>query len=139
MLICAKLPNSLHRDPSKLIRIAGSPRSKSTLLLTYEFLRLYVNAFAYQATISRDILSDPSRLCGPYRQLPAITAATPDARFIYESIEAAKSLLTTLTNFVDPETCLRYMPSRFYFFIIYSAVFLYKVSDRESYKVRVHV
>jgi hypothetical protein len=62
-----------------------------------------------------------------YCQLPDISAATPDARFIYESLDAAKSLLITLNNFVDPEQCLRYMPSKFYLFIIYSAVFLYKV------------
>ena len=107
--------------------VIGSPRLKSTLLLTYEFLRLYVNAFAYQATISRSILSERNSSDGPFYQLPAITAATPDARFIYESVEAAKNLLTTLNNFVDPETSLRYMPSRFYLFIVYSAVFLYKV------------
>jgi hypothetical protein len=64
-----------------------------------------------------------------YRQLPYISAAAPDARFIYESLDAAKSLLTTLNNFVDPEHCLRRMPSRFYLYIIYSAVFLYKVTN----------
>jgi hypothetical protein len=64
---------------------------------------------------------------GPYCQLPLINMATPDARFIYESVEAAKSLLTTLNNFVDAERCLRYMPSRYYLFVVYSAVFLYKV------------
>lgn len=107
---------------------AGNASLKASLLLSYEFLRLYVNAFAYQATISRSIIAETGRSRGPYCQLPVISAATPDARFIYESVEAAKSLLTTLNNFVDPEHCLRYMPSRFYLFVVYSAVFLYKAS-----------
>lgn len=55
-----------------------------------------------------------------------INASAPDARFIYEALDAAKSLLSNFNNFVDPET-LRYMPSSYYLFIIYSAVFLYKV------------
>src|SRR5258708_7418187 len=59
------------------------------------------------------------------RPLPLINASAPDARFIYEAVDAAKSLLSTFNNFVDPET-LRYMPSSYYLFIIYSAVFLYK-------------
>ena len=57
--------------------------------------------------------------------MPLINASAPDARFIYEAVDAAKSLLSTFNNFVDPET-LRYMPSPYYLFIIYSAVFLYK-------------
>lgn len=105
----------------------GTPGLKASLLLTYEFLRLYVNAFAFQATISRSIIANEDEFGGPYRQLPLINMATPDARFIYESVEAAKSLLTTLNNFLDAEQCLRYMPSRYYLFVVYSAVFLYKV------------
>jgi hypothetical protein len=97
---------------------------KASLLLTFDYLRLYVNAFAYQATISRALIQmdsqNPSN--GP---LPLINASAPDARFIYEAVDAAKSLLSTFNNFVDPET-LRYMPSSYYLFIIYSAVFLYK-------------
>jgi hypothetical protein len=42
--------------------------------------------------------------------MPLINATAPDARFIYEALDAAKSLLTTFNNFVEPET-LRYMPS----------------------------
>lgn len=60
------------------------------------------------------------------KNIPSIDAATPDARFIYEAIDAAKSLLTRVNDFVSPET-LRYMPCTYYLFIIYSAVFLYKV------------
>ncbi|TVY45542.1 hypothetical protein LSUB1_G001354 [Lachnellula subtilissima] len=102
-----------------------SPRLKATLLLTYDYLRLYVNAFAYQATISRALTFQRDSQHASNRPMPLINASAPDARFIYEALDAAKSLLSTFNNFVDPET-LRYMPSSYYLFIIYSAVFLYK-------------
>jgi len=104
---------------------AGSARLKASLLLSYDYLRLYVNAFAYQATISRALTYQRDSQHAPNRPIPQINAAAPDARFIYEALDAAKSLLSTFNNFVDPET-LRYMPSSYYLFIIYSAVFLYK-------------
>ena len=52
--------------------------------------------------------------------------AVGDARFIYEGLDAAKSLLTTMNNFVDAERSLRYMPLRFYLYTIYAGVFLYR-------------
>jgi hypothetical protein len=58
--------------------------------------------------------------------MPLINATALDARFVYEAVDAAKSLLSTFNNFIDPQT-LRYMPSSYYLFIVYSAVFLYKV------------
>ncbi|KIM94301.1 hypothetical protein OIDMADRAFT_106749 [Oidiodendron maius Zn] len=98
---------------------------KSSLLLTYDYLRLYINSFAYQATISRALTYQRDSQHNPNRPIPLINGSTPDARFIYEALDAAKSLLSTCNNFVDPET-LRYMPSSYYLYIIYSAVFLYK-------------
>jgi len=53
-------------------------------------------------------------------------AATPDARFIYDAVDAAKSLLSVFNSFVDPEAMFRYMPLRYYLYVIYSACFLYK-------------
>jgi hypothetical protein len=105
--------------------LLGSGYLKTSLLLTYDYLRLYVNAFAYQATISRALMFQMDTRHSSNRPLPLINASAPDARFIYEAVDAAKSLLSTFNNFVDPET-LRYMPSSYYLFIIYSAVFLYK-------------
>ncbi|PMD27036.1 hypothetical protein NA56DRAFT_667506 [Hyaloscypha hepaticicola] len=102
-----------------------SSRLKASLMLTYDYLRLYVNAFAYQATISRALTFQRDSQHNPNRPMPLINATAPDARFIYEAVDAAKSLLSTFNNFVDPQT-LRYMPSSYYLFIIYSAVFLYK-------------
>lgn len=98
---------------------------KASLMLTYDYLRLYVNAFAYQATISRALTDHRDSQHTPNYAMPLINASAPDARFIYEALDAAQSLLKTFNNIVDPET-LRYMPVSYYFYIVYSAVFLYK-------------
>lgn len=100
-------------------------------MLSYDFLRLYVNAFAFQANMNRTLHkthSKPSRnavpVGGPWS---SPIAGTPDARFIYESIDAANSILSTVNGFINPENGLKYMPLRFYLYVIYAAVFLYKV------------
>lgn len=86
--------------------------------MSYEYLRLYTNAFAFQAAISQALASKPKGDAHSQREhlraAFADIASMPDARFIYESMDAAKSYLTILNNFVDPERHLRYMPLRFY-------------------------
>ncbi|KAF5662215.1 3-oxoacyl-reductase [Fusarium heterosporum] len=99
------------------------PRVKASLMLSYDFLRLYINAFAFQANLNRIVRRSKRRLAGP---LFAELAAAPDARFIYESIDAANSILCTLNSFVDPEKAFKYMPLKFYLYVIYAAVFLFK-------------
>ncbi|OCK85616.1 hypothetical protein K432DRAFT_439153 [Lepidopterella palustris CBS 459.81] len=121
-----------------------SPPLKATLLMSYDYLRLYTNAFAFQATVRRALpaaaqsTSDPSAANAPLAPLPnhAIQApsrvfynnvgAVGDARFIYEGLDAAKAILTTANNFVDPEKSLRFMPLRFYLYLVYAGVFLYR-------------
>lgn len=107
------------------------------------------NAFAYQATLNRMVARHNQEKPGgghshrPATQVPFtdFVAATPDARFIYDSIDAAKSLLSTFNSFIDPVLTFRYMPLRFYLYVIYSACFLYKArstgvlgGDRSSVK-----
>lgn len=106
---------------------------KASLILSYEYLRLYVNAFAYQATINRMVVQAQQAAAGgppAHRSQQAYpftdVAATPDARFIYDAIDAAKALLSTFNSFVDPVNCFRFMPLRYYLYVIYSATFLYK-------------
>jgi hypothetical protein len=53
-------------------------------------------------------------------------AYAPDARFIYDSVDAARTLLSTFCSLVHPEETFRYMPLRYYLYVIYSAVFMYK-------------
>jgi hypothetical protein len=85
---------------------------KATLQMSFEYLRLYTNAYAFQATTCRAIsrYKDPQDQNG--QQLGEV-GSLPDARFIYESVDAAKSLLTIINNYVDPETSLRHFPLRF--------------------------
>ncbi|KAH0277127.1 hypothetical protein KCU91_g3395, partial [Aureobasidium melanogenum] len=106
---------------------------KAALIISFEYLRLYVNAFAYQATLTRmaQEYSDEQSSRGPQRAdgrlaFTDFIAATPDARFIYDSIDSAKKLLTISNTLLDPATEFRYMPLRYYLYVIYSAVFLYK-------------
>lgn len=89
-----------------------------------------MNAFAFQAAINRETTraretsSVPNFVLGP---LFANVASSPDARFIYESVDAATSLLGTLNSFIDPVSGLRYMPLKYYLYVIHAAVFLFKV------------
>ena len=116
--------------------LSCSPPLKASLILSYEYLRLYVNAFAYQATLNRLVAQVQASANGQQTQSPtypigADIAATPDARFIYDSIDAAKSLLSTFNSFVDPCETFRYMPLRYYLYVIYSACFLYKARSTD--------
>lgn len=90
----------------------GPPNIKVALQMSYEYLRLYTNAYAFQATVSRAIAArgHPEMKDEPsHNGVPSL----PDARFIYESVDAAKSLISTINCYVDAESCLRYMPLRF--------------------------
>jgi hypothetical protein len=118
---------------SRLNIESGSSVIKAALIISFEYLRLYVNAFAYQATLTRmaQDFSDQQSSRGPQRANGRMAftdyiAATPDARFIYDSIDSAKKLLTISNTLLDPTTEFRYMPLRYYLYVIYSAVFLYK-------------
>lgn len=62
-----------------------SPEMKASLILSYEYLRLYVNAFAYQATLNR-LASQVQAAANGQQKSPTYpfgsdVAATPDARF----------------------------------------------------------
>lgn len=109
-----------------------SPNLKATLLMSYDYLRLYTNAFAFHATVKRALpqIQDQSTRGNshpaPGRVFYNNVGAVGDARFIYEGLDAAKSLLSMVNTFVDPEKSLRYMPLRFYLYSIYSGVFLYR-------------
>lgn len=134
-----------------------SPHLKACLLMSYDYLRLYTNAFAFQATVLRALpaatnATNPtaSSSSGPpfNMQAPQRVFATnnvgavSDARFIYEGLDAAKAILTTVNNFVDPERSLRFMPLRYYLYLVYAGVFLYRarctgvISSEEDRAIR---
>ena len=122
-----------------------SPHIKATIMMSYEYLCLYTNAFVFQAAISQALSQKPNGDAHALRQhirtVFSNIGAMPDARFIWASIAAAKGYLTHLCQ-VDPVKHLRYMPLRFYLYGIYSAVFLYKarsyvvIDQREDQQVR---
>lgn len=107
--------------------LSVSPHVKASLILSYDYLRLYINAFAFQATLNRAAAksrkSSKKVVTGP---LFADLAAAPDARFIYESIDAANSILSVMNSFLDPVSGLRFMPLKYSLFVIYAATFLFK-------------
>ncbi|KAK5170549.1 uncharacterized protein LTR77_005137 [Saxophila tyrrhenica] len=112
-----------------------SANLKATLLMSYDYLRLYTNAFAFHATVKRALpLTQGGQGQGnrqnshpaPGRVFYNNVGAVGDARFIYEGLDAAKSLLSMFNTFVDPEKSLRFMPLRFYLYSVYSGVFLYR-------------
>lgn len=118
--------------------LACSPSMRVILQMSYEYLRLYTNAFAFQAAISQaltkrksDAQSQREHLRTAFRDV----ASMQDSRFIYESVDAAKTYLTILVDLVDPEKHLHFMPLRFYLYGIYAAVFLYKA---RSFSVMTH-
>lgn len=107
--------------------IQCSQHIKLTLELSHQYLRLYTNAFVFQAQISQAIAKKQKDkpLREHLRQVFSNIGLLPDARFIWGSVAAAKQFLGMLAG-VDPVRHLRYMPLRFYLYTIYSAVFLYK-------------
>ena len=128
-----------------------SPYLKATILMSYDYLRLYTNAFAFHATVKRALPQNKSQIdrhsgtSTPGRVFYNNVGAVGDARFIYEGLDAAKSLLSMFNTFVDPEKSLRFMPLRFYLYSIYSGVFLYRarcvgvLNADEEHSVRVMV
>lgn len=81
--------------------------------MTYEYLRLYNSAYAFQATVFRTISSKNKEILGQEQSALGLVGSLPDARFIYESVDAAKCLLTLVNNFSHPESSLRHFPMRF--------------------------
>lgn len=71
--------------------------------MSYDYLRLYTNAFAFHATIRRALPAGDGGKPSFGRVFYNNVGAVGDARFIYEGLDAAKSLLSTMNNFVDPE------------------------------------
>jgi hypothetical protein len=102
-----------------LTRFLGPVHLKATLRLSYEYLRLYINAFGFQAAITQayTLMSTNNTSTSQEEYLKEFfsdIASMDDARFIYGALEAAKSYLSILTTEVDPEEHLRFMPLRYY-------------------------
>jgi hypothetical protein len=111
LTLTCEFPETQFKNRLLIIQV-GPPNIKAALQMSYEYLRLYTNAYAFQATVSRAMAArgQPGMKDEPpHNGIPSL----PDARFIYESVDAAKSLISIINCYVDPENCLRYMPLRF--------------------------
>ncbi|KAJ4349337.1 uncharacterized protein N0V89_007951 [Didymosphaeria variabile] len=103
---------------------------KLLLELKYEYLRLYVHGFAFQAAMSRTPSTPPNHSGVKLTsRFPHGVLATPDGRHIMLGISAAKSVLTMLGHRISPTRHLRYLGPRFYLYAIHCAVFLYKAAS----------
>lgn len=107
---------------AKWTKIHASHKIKSTLLLTYEYICLYVNAFSFQAVLTRTTApqrSMPKRHWQWTRKRPLDDifsrgiSSSPDGRYVFEAISAAKKLLG-LMNGLDPQQVICHLPLRFY-------------------------
>ncbi|OJD32323.1 alpha-ketoglutarate-dependent-dichlorophenoxyacetate dioxygenase [Diplodia corticola] len=108
----------------------ASHKVKSTILLTYEYIRLYITAFSFQAVLTRSS-SAPRRDAPHPDHRPLATlfsrgiAASPDGRYISDAIGSAIGLLRLFTG-LDPHAIIRFLPSRYYLYGVYAAVILHK-------------
>lgn len=114
--------------------IAVSSKVQTTLLIMYEYICLYTNAFSFQAVITR--AADPrmsshkeqqqrQQSRKPFAELLSHgIMSSPDGRFIFDAFSAARNLLS-LMNSLDPQTVLCYLPSRYYLYVTdtYKSVF----------------
>ncbi|KAI7278868.1 hypothetical protein KC345_g5705 [Hortaea werneckii] len=116
------------KDSWKGLRV--SQYLKAILDLHYEYLRLYVTAFAFQAVVCRAMQETPQnhsrRNTKPRSCFPHGIMACPDSQSIFDAIDAATGLLKILTESMDPVNHIRYLPVRFLLYGIYAAVFLFK-------------
>ncbi|RDK38768.1 hypothetical protein M752DRAFT_306776 [Aspergillus phoenicis ATCC 13157] len=114
--------------------LAVSPKIKTTLLIMYEYICLYTNAFSFQAVLTRASRPHRSSTKGQQSKRPFADIlskgimASPDGRYIFDAISAAMSLLKLMNN-LDPQHVLCYLPSRYYLYGVYAAVLLHK-ADR---------
>lgn len=93
---------------------------RTTVLLLYEYICLYVNAFSFQAVVTRASASQSphheTQATGrrPFAELFSNgIMSSPDGRYIFDAITAAKNLLS-LMNDLDPRRVFCYLPSRYY-------------------------
>lgn len=100
--------------------VQASQKIKSTLLMTYEYICLYVNAFSFQAVLTRAAAPQRSMTKRQWtckRPLVDLFSrgimSSPDGRYVFEAIKAAKNLLG-LMNGLNIQRVISHLPLRFY-------------------------
>ncbi|PWY67815.1 hypothetical protein BO83DRAFT_342820 [Aspergillus eucalypticola CBS 122712] len=103
------------------------PSLRCLLTLQYQYLQLYVNAFAFQAVLYRSSKSLTNMSHDDNAPLfPDGVMASADARHIYAAISAARDLLQTFVEEITPPDIVKFLPVRYYLYEIYASVFLFK-------------
>lgn len=99
--------------------LAVSPRVKRSLSLVYEYLCLYVNAFSFQAVLTRTSTSPPpsgTHIPSVKRSVKPFSKGimnSADGRYVWDAITAATNTLKLMSEF-SPEQELCYLPYRYY-------------------------
>ncbi|KAH6652535.1 hypothetical protein BKA67DRAFT_637033 [Truncatella angustata] len=112
---------------------------KHTMRITYQYLCLYVNAFAFQAVLTRHSRKSQRRDPVESGGAPAVNLfycgimSSPDARYIFDAIAAALNILRLMGK-LDPSTDMCFLPWRYYLYGVYAAVFLYKARRAGIYQ-----
>ncbi|BCS07681.1 Zn(II)2Cys6 transcription factor [Aspergillus luchuensis] len=103
------------------------PSLRCLLTLQYQYLQLYVNAFAFQAVLYRSSKALTNTSHDDNAPLfPDGVMASADARHIYAAISAARDLLQTFVEEITPSDIVKFLPVRYYLYEIYASVFLFK-------------
>ncbi|KAL7809325.1 hypothetical protein V8C44DRAFT_334191 [Trichoderma aethiopicum] len=111
--------------------LAVSPRVKRSLSLVYEYLCLYVNAFSFQAVLTRTSTSPPpsgTHIPSAKQSVKPFSRGimnSADGRYVWDAITAATNTLKLMSEF-SPEQELCYLPYRYYLYGVYAAVFLHR-------------
>jgi hypothetical protein len=95
----------------------------------FHYSRLYASSFAFQAHVTRTTERasvGKSVKDAASNFFPRSAAATPDALYIYESINAGKELLNLFIDNLHRQGYIQYLPSRYLLWCQYAAVFLLK-------------
>lgn len=99
--------------------IAVSTKIKTTLMIMYEYICLYTNAFSFQAVMTRASMPHTSSNKEHHnkRMFTDLFAGgimlSPDGRYIFDAISAAMNLLG-LMNSLHPRQVICFLPLRYY-------------------------
>lgn len=98
----------------------------------FYYAQLYICAFSFQAHVERAAMAAEERLRehgAPPKSIslfPRGAAASPDARYIFQSIDAGRQLLHICVDRLHPGGALPYLPNRFLLWFTYAAIVLLK-------------
>jgi hypothetical protein len=112
-----------------------------TIRATFHYAKLYAYSFAFQAHVGRATANNKRLFHDMVTNNNSSTAETtlanlifprglaesPDVKYILEAIDSASELLKICVEDLFPQGALGFLPSRFYNYFSYAAVFLMKV------------